>query len=127
VAPLANRSRFGDSENKLKAMHEADYPGGVVVDPLPITAGEEVTVFYNGILGREGQGQVYLHYGFGENDQWRDVQDRRMEKTGWGWVTSVVMPRQEGIFNICFKDGANNWDNNNNLNWSFRIHNGSPS
>ena len=122
---MANRSRFGDNEARLKAMHEADYPGGLVVDPLPITAGEEVTVFYNGLLGKEGQGQVYLHYGFGKYDSWRNVNDTKMEKTGWGWVTSVVMPDHEGRFNLCFKDGADNWDNNNSVNWSFQVHNGS--
>lgn len=122
---MANRSRFGDNEARLKAMHEAGYPGGVVVDPVPITAGEEVTVFYNGILGPEGQGQVYLHYGFGNHDNWNYVRDVKMEKTGWGWVTSVVMPEQEARFNLCFKDGADHWDNNNSVNWSFQVHNGS--
>lgn len=122
---MANRSRFGDNEARLKAMHEAGYPDGVVVDPVPITAGEEITVFYNGLLGKEGQGQVYLHYGFGKHDNWRNVSDNKMEKTGWGWVTSVVMPDHEARFNLCFKDGADHWDNNSNVNWSFQVHNGS--
>jgi len=122
---LANRSRFGDDQARLKAMHGAERPDGVVVDPVPITAGEEVTILYKGALGQEGQGQVYLHYGFGRHDNWRNVSDLRMEKTGWGWVGSVVMPEYEGRFNMCFRDDAYNWDNNNRVNWSFQIHNGS--
>lgn len=124
---MANRSRFRDNEARLKAMQDADYPGGVVVDPVPITAGEEVTVFYNGLLGKEGQGQVYLHYGFGKHDSWYNVKDMKMNKTGWGWVTSVVMPDHEEHFNMCFKDGADHWDNNSSANWSFQVHNGSSS
>ncbi|MDD2444296.1 MAG: carbohydrate-binding protein [Desulfotomaculaceae bacterium] len=122
---MANPTRFGEGEMKLKAMHEADYPGGVVVDPTPITAGEEVTVFYNGLLGKEGKGQVNLHYGYGSYNKWQTVSEVNMEKTGWGWVTNVVMPDKEGRFNFCFKDSAGNWDNNSGTNWSFAIHNGS--
>lgn len=122
---MAHPTRFGDGEARLKAMHKADYPGGVVVDPTPITAGDETTVFYNGLLGKEGQGQVYLHYGYGPHKNWRNVSDIRMEKTGWGWVGAVRMPEHEGRFNFCFKDSAHNWDNNNGTNWSFEIHNGS--
>lgn len=120
---MANPTRFGQGEAKLRAMHKADYPGGVVVDPTPITAGEEVTVFYNGLLGKES-GQVYLHYGFGSHNKWRAVQSIPMEKTGWGWVSDIEMPETEGRFNFCFKDGADHWDNNNGFNWSFEIHNG---
>jgi hypothetical protein len=122
---MANPTRFGSGEAKLKAMHKADYPGGVVVDPTPITAGEEVTVLYNGLLGKEGDGQVYFHYGYGGHNNWRNVSEVRMEKTGWGWVSNISMPEHEGRFNFCFKDSANNWDNNNGANWSFEIHNGS--
>jgi hypothetical protein len=122
---MANPTRFGKGEAKLKAMHEADYPGGVVVDPTPITAGEEVTVFYNGLLGKEGNGQVYLHYGYGPYNKWKNTSIVNMEKSGWGWVSNVDMPEHEGRFNFCFKDGADHWDNNNGVNWSFEIHNGS--
>ena len=122
---MANPTRFGTGEGKLKAMHEADYPGGVVVDPTPITAGEEITVLYNGLLGNESSGQVYFHYGYGGYNRWRNVSDIRMEKTGWGWVSNITVPEHEGRFNFCFRDSVENWDNNNGTNWSFEIHNGS--
>ncbi len=124
---MAYPSRFGDGEARLKAMHKAEYPGGVVVDPTPITANEEVTVFYNGLLGKESRGQVYLHYGFGGHNRWQNTKEMRMQKTGWGWVSSIKMPEDEGRFNFCFRDSVDNWDNNNGTNWSFEIHNGSIS
>lgn len=122
---MANPSRFGDGQTRLKAMRDANYPGGVVVDPTPITAGQEVTVFYNGLLGPEGQGQVYLHVGYGSEKNWHDVKDIRMERTGWGWVSDVTVPDFEDRFHFCFKDVGNNWDNNNGANWSFQVHDGS--
>lgn len=122
---MSNPTRFGGEEERLKAMHEANYPGGVVVDPTPITAGQEVTVFYNGLLEQEGAGQVYLHYGFGQQEKsWLNVHDIRMERTGWGWVSEVTVPNTSSRFSFCFRDALNNWDNNNGANWSYQIHDG---
>ncbi|AEF94569.1 carbohydrate-binding family 25 protein [Desulfotomaculum nigrificans CO-1-SRB] len=124
---MANRTNFGEQSigaYRLKEMHDAQYPGGVVVDPTPITAGEEVVVFYNGLLAQSGADEVYVHCGFGDNDQWKSVQDLRMAKTGWGWVKSMTMPDTPTRFNFCFHDSAQNWDNNNGHNWSFQVHDG---
>ncbi|MFZ5642118.1 MAG: carbohydrate-binding protein [Bacillota bacterium] len=120
---MAHPSNFGEHQARLRAMYEADYPQGVVVDPTPITTGEEITVLYYGLLARSGAEQVYLHVGYGESRDWRNVSDMKMSRTGWGWVKTLEIP-DDSRFNFCFKDNANNWDNNNGLNWSFEIHNG---
>lgn len=120
---MTNRSNFGDNEAKLRAMHEADYPGGVVVDPTPISFRDEITVFYNGLLAKSGADQVYLHTGYGAAREWKEIRDVPMDRTGWGWVTNMQMT-DDSRFNFCFKDSAQNWDNNNGANWSFEIHNG---
>lgn len=120
---MSHPSNFGEGEARLRSMHDADYPGGVVVDPTPITAGEEITILYNGLLSNSGADQVYLHVGYGDARGWRNVSDYRMSRTGWGWVKTMEMP-DDTRFNFCFKDSANNWDNNNGINWSFEIHNG---
>ncbi|RDV83440.1 carbohydrate-binding protein [Ammonifex thiophilus] len=111
-------------EENREVLHPADLPGGVVVDPTPITAGEEVTIFYNGILARSGASQIYLHLGFGPPDNWHRVQDLKMSRTSWGWVRTISIPFDEERLNFCFWDGAGNWDNNNGLNWSYIIHAG---
>ncbi len=120
---MAHPSNFGEHQARLRAMYEADYPQGVVVDPTPITAGEEITVLYYGLLAKSGADQVYLHAGYGNAREWRHVSDFKMSKTGWGWVKTLEIP-DESRFNLCFKDSAGNWDNNNGINWSFEIHNG---
>lgn len=119
---MAHPSNF-ESHGRLRDMHNADYPGGVVVDPTPITAYDEITVLYNGLLAQSGAEQVYLRVGFGDARNWHNISDLRMSRTGWGWVKTLEMP-DASRFNFCFRDSANNWDNNNGINWSFEIHNG---
>lgn len=120
---MAYPSNFGDWQGRLKAMGNADYPGGVVVDPTPITAGEEITVLYNGPLSKSGAGQVYLHIGYGPGKEWKNITDLKMSRTGWGWVRTIEMPFEDH-FNFCFRDDTDSWDNNSGVNWSFIIHNG---
>jgi hypothetical protein len=43
-----------------------------------------------------------------------------MNKASDGFEQTADITR-EGQFNFCFKDGANNWDNNNTLNWNYQI------
>lgn len=119
---MSHPSNF-EYQARLKAMFEADYPQGVVVDPTPITAGEEITVLYYGLLARGGADQVYMRVGYGDARDWNKVQDLKMSRTGWGWVKTLEM-QDDGRFNFCFRDSAFNWDNNNGINWSFEIHNG---
>ncbi|MEG6616122.1 carbohydrate-binding protein [Peptococcaceae bacterium 1198_IL3148] len=124
---MASRTNFGDHSMgafRLKDMHDADYPGGVVVDPTPITAGEEICVLYNGLLANSGAKDMYLHYGYGDSTKWNAVQDVKMAKTGYGFVKTIRVPEVGTRMNFCFHDPANNWDNNNGLNWSFEVHNG---
>ncbi|MBC7335590.1 MAG: carbohydrate-binding protein [Clostridia bacterium] len=110
------------TEGRLEQMHRERY-AGVAVDPVPLTAGEEVTVLYQGLLAEKGAEQVWLHVGYGPADRWENVTDYAMEKTGWGWVKKLRV-EDAGRFNFCFHDNANNWDNNGGLNWSYEVHHG---
>ena len=95
---------------------------GITVTPIPITAGERVEIKYNGLLAKRAD-QVYLHAGFGHNNQWESVMDIKMEKENGYWKTDCAV-KTDKRFYICFHDSADNWDNNNGLNWSFEVHNG---
>lgn len=124
---MSNRTNFGEptmGAYRLKEMHDAQFPGGVVVDPTPITAGQDVVVFYNGLLAQSGAQEVYLHCGFGKDDKWNAVSDERMAKTGFGYVKALTMPQTHTQFNFCFRDNAMNWDNNSGRDWAYQVHNG---
>lgn len=91
---------------------------GVQVKPLT-EDGKEVMVRYNGLLTNSGAQDIMVHYGFGESAQWRMVGETPMERTQEGWVKPISM--KDSQMNFCFRDGAHNWDNNNGLNWIYRI------
>lgn len=101
-------------------MSRIEFNGGISAEPYPAGVGEEVHVVYSGQLARSGADKVYLHLGFGSNDQWADIADYEMVPTGEGWETSFKI-RRGGNMKFCFKDRANNWDNNNGHNWNYKI------
>lgn len=112
-----------NTDVRVQAMAENALAGGVRVDPVPLTPGQEVTVFYSGLLSNAGADQVYLHFGYGDAKHWRQTEDMRMEKLDYGWAKKMMINGYEQ-FNFCFRDSANNWDNNNGYNWSFQVHDG---
>lgn len=93
--------------------------GRVAIDPVPLASTKKATIMYKGLLAQSGADAVYLHCGYG-HDHWANVKDVPMTKQDDVWVTEVGM-EGERKFNFCFKDGANNWDNNSGLNWGCEI------
>lgn len=100
-----------------------DNVGGVRVYPTPITLGEHINIVYDGLLHNSGAADIYLHVGYGPNNSWRDIRDIKMLRTGRGWEQTFQVNDPTRL-NFCFKDGAQNWDNNWGHNWSFEIHDG---
>ncbi|MFW6389731.1 MAG: carbohydrate-binding protein [Halanaerobiales bacterium] len=96
---------------------------GITVSPTPITAGERVEIQYNGLLSRSGAQEVYLHAGFGLDNQWENIMDIKMHKEGMSWKADCAV-KTDKRFYFCFHDNADNWDNNSGTNWSFEVHNG---
>lgn len=93
---------------------------GFTISPVPSKVGEKCKIRYHGLLANAGADQVWLHTGYGTGP-WQNIYDYRMNKVGQNeWEQTVEITR-EGQFNFCFKDSANNWDNNNGLNWSYTI------
>lgn len=102
---------------------QPDLDQGITVEPTPIIAGQRIEIQYEGLLARAGAKEVYLHSGFGRNDSWQDVSQMKMQRQGNKFVSHISV-HDDTRLNFCFRDSADNWDNNNGLNWSFEIHNG---
>jgi hypothetical protein len=85
------------------------------VEVKPAGYGNEANIRYNGLLSKSGADQVYLHCGFGDPVHWQNVSTLRMDRTSMGWEKNIRMMDDKAIF--CFKDSANNWDNNSGYNW----------
>ncbi len=78
----------------------------------------KVKISYTGKLFQDKSEEVFLHYGF--DNEWKELNESQMEKTDLGFQTEIELPKYE-TFNFCFRDGNNNWDNNNNQNYIFDI------
>lgn len=89
---------------------------GVFLRPAMPHTDANVRVIYRGLLAQDGADEVYAHIGFGP--MWQHPKDYRLEKGEEGF-SSIIPVRYEGTLQLCFKDSANNWDNNSGRNYSF--------
>jgi len=91
---------------------------GITIKPAVPTAGENLTVMYDGLLSKSGASHVYAHVGFDRD--WKHVYDYPMKRTSIGFEATIPVMEADTL-NICFKDCANNWDNNSGANYTFDI------
>lgn len=78
----------------------------------------KVKISYAGKLFQNDSEEVFIHYGFGLN--WDNLGEIKMEKTELGFQAEVELASYD-TFNLCFRDGNNNWDNNDGQNYVFPI------
>ena len=72
-----------------------------------------VKISYTGKFFQDNSEKVFLHYGFGQN--WNNVNEIEL-----GFQAEINLLEGES-FNLCFKNGNNQWDNNNGQNYIFPI------
>lgn len=92
---------------------------GVHITPSVPAVNQLVSITYNGILLQNGAVEVYAHVGFGNN--WKSATDHKMNRTTQGFETSFPIDSYTDRLNVCFKDSANNWDNNSGFNYTFPV------
>lgn len=93
-----------------------DSKHGIVCTPQP---GDKLTITYNGLLSKSGATEVWMRTGTGEPRDWNHVYDHYMVRTPAGFECTFDLFGAQNI-NLCFKDSANNWDNNNGNNWRYQ-------
>ena len=91
---------------------------GVSISPAIPTSGEKVKVMYDGLLSKSGASHIYAHVGFGS--AWNNIYDYPMSRSDTGFETTIPVTKPETM-NLCFKDCANNWDNNSGKNYVYEI------
>ena len=75
-----------------------------------------VKISYTGKFFEDNCDDVYIHYGFGEN--WDNLSEVKMEKTELGFQSEILL-EGASTFNFCFRNGNDEWDNNNAQNYIF--------
>ena len=91
---------------------------GVIISPPVPSTGEKVKVVYDGLLAKNGASHVYAKVGYGCN--WNNESYLQMIKSSTGFETTISVSNADTL-NLCFKDCANNWDNNSGKNYSFDV------
>lgn len=91
---------------------------GVTVTPATPTSGDNIKIVYDGLLSKSGATNLVARVGFDE--KWKNTNDYAMTRTPTGFEASLHVPNAKTL-NVCFRDIADNWDNNNGRNYSFEI------
>ena len=94
---------------------------GIKLNTDIVKARDVVEITYKGILAQSDTSDVYLHCGSSDIKNWNDIQDIKMTKNSDNTFTASVLVQEGSTFNMCFRDGSNNWDNNSGSNYSLQI------
>ena len=78
----------------------------------------KVKISYTGNLFQNGSEDVFIHYGFGDN--WDNMGEIQMNKTNLGYQAEIQLIDSEKL-NLCFRNGNNEWDNNEYQNYTFEL------
>lgn len=90
----------------------------IALEPAPAKSGDTVHIKYYGLLKNSGADTVYLHYG---TDGWNNSLTVPMNHSTEGNFATEITANAHAEINFCFKDSANNWDNNSGWNWKFNV------
>lgn len=77
-----------------------------------------VKISYTGKFFEDNSEEVFIHYGFGV--AWDNLSEIKMEKTELGFQAEIDLLESD-TFNFCFRNGNNEWDNNNCQNYVFNL------
>lgn len=78
----------------------------------------KVKISYTGVFFENNSEEVYIHYGFGVS--WDNLSEIKMERTELGFQTEIDLIESD-TFNFCFRNGNNEWDNNDYQNYVFDL------
>ena len=90
----------------------------IFFDTDKLIQGSTVKISYTGKFFEDASEEVFIHYGFREN--WDNLSEIQMEKTDLGFQTEITLLNSD-TFNFCFRNGNNEWDNNDSQNYVFEL------
>jgi hypothetical protein len=91
---------------------------GVLLSKKVLYSGDKVKVSYTGLLVQSGAESVFLYVGFGDKWENSSLISMTLKK---GIFSSEIEIIESKKFGICFKDSAENWDNNSGENYEFIV------
>ncbi|HBF37676.1 MAG TPA: carbohydrate-binding protein [Firmicutes bacterium] len=110
------KSLLGLNKNDQES---GSFENAISWEPTEPRTNDTLNIQYRGLLKESGANEVYLHYGF---DSWnRAVSTIKMDKQDDGNFRTTIKAEDAHEMNLCFKDSADNWDNNNGYNWNLPL------
>ncbi len=91
---------------------------GVGLSKKTLYGGDRLKIIYNGLLAGSGAENIYLHSGYGS--EWSHSTYTQMHKEAEGFSAEIQILDGKSL-QLCFKDSADNWDNNSGANYVFKI------
>ena len=91
---------------------------GILLSKKALYSGDKIKLSYTGLLAQSGAQSIFLHVGFG--DKWEKSSLIPMELEQ-GVFSSELDILDDKSFGVCFKDSAENWDNNSGENYVFKV------
>jgi len=91
---------------------------GVLLSKKAIYSGDKVKVSYNGLLVQAGAKSIFLHVGFGDKWESSSFTPMKLEQGVFNAELEIIDSKS---FGVCFKDCAENWDNNSGENYVYSI------
>ena len=90
----------------------------ISLEPGTPKKGQSVRIEYRGLLAQSGADAIWSHMG---KDGWTNIQDVPMQRTPEGNFSCTIDANATREINLCFKDSADHFDNNNGQNWCINI------
>ena len=106
------------AKDKQKRGKKMELIKNIFFDTDKLIQGSTVKISYTGKFFEDNSEEVFIHYGFGSN--WDNLSELKMEKTELGFQTEITLLESD-TFNFCFRNGNNEWDNNNFENYVFEL------
>ena len=78
-----------------------------------------IRIMYTGILVSKDANRIEVLVGYGNNLKWEDVQSFTLIKIDDQTFEAIIPVYRAGNINVAFKDDADNWDNNEGMNYTF--------
>lgn len=96
-------------------------PPTVSLQPAKPVAGKSLTVtYFPGGRNLSQSSNIFIHYGH-DNANWTTAPGFIMTNNGDTRTYTYTVPSVAKSIVMCFNDGKNTWDNNNNQNWTFEL------
>lgn len=99
--------------------HQPYEKNGIYYNPDAAKKNSLLKIQYDGLLAKSGAMDVYMRFATDKN--FTNARDIKMNRTIGNKYEATIQTGTVDNIDFCFKDSANNWDNNNGGNYHISL------